>query len=433
MNLPDVPDLLEGVVRGFLSDKVSTARIGSSPMFRPWWKACHQVCRRSWRASIPSPDVTYVEPEITPESVIIRGYTYAKLWKPVVASFEVRRLPVLEGLDPEFGRVRLVRHELNAFESWIPGGTVQRYQWADGMEAGDRIRATEEHQFFTTIEENVLDDLAVGRDPGQAFQLCLEVSGVQGQPLLAASGWTCAVVGPQVPAIRGLAGGTMIDVPGVGGDVVAHIDPWAGGDLENTIGQRPRIGGGASVLVLFLGAEADVVWREVREALDARKRKGSGVFVVAIAPSDTRLSPLKLDANIGWARTDDPGAAWTNTFTPTQRPAVYLVNNSSTAAWQHVGQVDRASLAAALDAHLPPRRPLRWRQLQLSTRRGQLAPDFLFELRQGTTDGAADPAQASGDHLLLEIVVGAMPRTTASSSNGLRASWARSPGGSRRQ
>jgi peroxiredoxin len=386
LHLPDVPGPVEGVVGGFLSDKAATARdrilADMPPLVEGLPPGFSEILGG---LQLAPPDVTYAQPEITSDCVFIPGRTYVKRWKPAVARFEVQRLPVIEGLDPEFGRVVLVRHELNAFESWIPGGTVHRYDWTESTEAGDRDMATEEHRFFTTIEQNVLEDLAVGRDPNRPRRVCLEVSGVQGQPPLALPepAQVCALIAPQVPAIRGFDGGMVIDVPDVRDGVVAHMQPWVVDDLQNTIGRPRRSRRGPGMIVLFLGAQADSAWREIGEALNARKRKGSGVFVVAIAPSAATLSPLKVDANVGWARSDDPAGAWSDTFKPGQRPAVYLLNGSSKPVWQHVGAVDRAALTAALDEHLQARQPLRWRQLGVRARHGERAPDFLFEYGKG--------------------------------------------------
>jgi thiol-disulfide isomerase/thioredoxin len=83
--------------------------------------------------------------------------------------------------------------------------------------------------------------------------------------------------------------------------------------------------------------------------------------------------------------TEDDERGWTRTFAA-GTPSVYLVNARREFVWQHEGDPEPETLAAALDEHLvpaplPPSRPMR-----LNVATGERAPDAYF--RDGDHDYA---------------------------------------------
>ena len=283
-------------------------------------------------------------------------------------------------------------YELNAFNSWIPGGTIQLFQWvSDGRDA----IASEEHKFITRISEERLR--------GILGQLCLEVSGMQGSPEKEVAGTSCGIAVPVAPRpledigggigapvgpgpVRGHSGGLVVDVPDSGGAVRAHTDSWrpaVWSAMSRPGGSRSRRGGGANLLVQFFGSESAKTWSVLRDALAGRSQKDAAIFVVAVVPPGLVIEPLKTEANIAWARTEDAEGAWAKAFSVAATPATFLVNPQGRTVWQQAGRLDAATFIAALDEHLVAGGPLRWQQLRLKVRVGQPAPDFIFEYLQG--------------------------------------------------
>lgn len=278
------------------------------------------------------------------------------------------------GLDP-----RAIDYEFNALDSWIPGGTIQRFRWvSDGDEK------PEEHQFITRFTERPRLEIGEEGVP-QLRQWCLEVSGVQGSPPREVSGWSCGIgapIGPR-PLVQDLGGGDFqIEVPDSGGGVVAHINPFLPPKLRPG-GPRPRFSRGANLLVHFPGSQSVLTWPVLRDALAAWSRNDTSIFAVAVVPPGMVVELLRLDANIEWARSEDPEGTWAKAFRVTETPATFLVNPQGKTVWHQVGRLDAASLKAAFNEHLVAGGPLRWRQLHLKVRDGEPAPDFIFEYLKG--------------------------------------------------
>jgi peroxiredoxin len=327
---------------------------------------------------VPTPGVVYTEVEIQSEGVIVRG-TLTFQWQDVVATFATRQLHA----QPEDAE-GVVRSELNAFDSWIPGGTIHRFRWVYGAEGDIQDEIVEEHKFITQLTRDVLHIDIRQLDFRHALQLCLEVSGTQGAPPREVSGWSCSVGAPQGPALEDVGGGGFsVDVTDSGGAVVAHVNPLWPGNLRPGVTRPPRIRGAANMLVHFADSTSFTTGTALRDALVSRSRRDAAVVVVFVLPPGAVVEPLKLDANVGWARTEDAEQAWAKALRALQTPATFLVNPEGKIVWHQDGPLEAIPLIAALDEHLVTGRPLRWQQLSLKVRVGEPAPDFLFEYLNG--------------------------------------------------
>lgn len=375
LDLPFLARFAEGRIAGAMVDGVRTARDralrDAGPLVQGLPSGFHDIFPD---LLVPTPEVVYTGVEVQTEGVIVRG-TLAFQWQDVVATFETRQLQA----EPEDAE-GVVRYEWNAFNSWIPGGAIHRFRWVYGTEGNILEEIVEEHKFMTEVTRDVLHiNVRELLDPRHPLQLCLEVSGTQGAPPREVSGWWCSVGAPQGPALEDVGvGGFSVDVTDSGGAVVAHVNPLWPGTLRPGVG-RPRIRSGANMLVHFAGSTSALNGPALRDALVSRSRRDAAVFVVFVVPPEGPVEPLRLDANVGWARTEDAEQTWAKAFRMQKTPATFLVNPEGKIVWQQVGLLEAVSLIAALDEHLVAGRPLRWQQLSLKVRVGEPAPDFLFE------------------------------------------------------
>jgi peroxiredoxin len=297
----------------------------------------------------PDPGVALTGVEIRPEGVVVPGTVALAPSRPV----EVRQV----GLN---GRA-------DALESWIPGGTIDRFLW-DGH--------VEQHRFvtekpFAAVECLSVQGTRVTRGGGLA-----PVS-VDDCPILAAAlPVFTELQSPPVPCRRPLlpllAGGPEGRV-----EVVGHYDPWASGLVPP--------GGPTNLLVHF----AERAWAEASSALDkalagTRKRDAALVLVGVLEPDGpAQAARATLDADATLLLTEDPAGNWAAAFGISKAPATVLVGPDGEVRWKDEAALEARKLAKVLDEHLEPGGEVSWRPLRLAVAASDRAPDVPLRLGEG--------------------------------------------------
>src|SRR6266487_34648 len=310
-----------------------------------------------------SAQLNYTAVEIQPNGLLLHGTLSLSKWAPIRVE-SGSRLNITQAGTSEV--------ELTAFDSWIPGGTIQYYTWT----VADVVMV-EQHRFIT-------------RFPGSngPSQWCLRVQGTRitasGLPVkesvatsAASSGrhTYCRIFRPIVGPILGNRGLPVI-LPGPGPDpspgVIAHI---ALSDANQAVASN------TNTVVYVAGARVAEELSLLQSALLASEKKDSAVFVVAVLPPGlaAAVDPIDLGTNGAFALAENYKGSWGEVFEVNEIPALYLLNSQGQVVWWHVGRLKGTNLTAAFDDHLASRGRLRWETLQLTVQQGETAPDFLFE------------------------------------------------------
>ena len=298
------------------------------------------------------PGVALTGAEIRPDGVVVFGTVGLAPSRPV----EVRRV----GLN---GRA-------DALESWIPGGTIERFVWG---------RRVEEHRFVT-------------EKPVAAFEglRCLSVEGTRvtrGGGLMPVSADDCPVLAPILPLIRELPTPPVPCsrplLPLLGGategrvETVGHYDPWASGLAPHA--------GPTNLLVHFAGGPWEEAATALGEALAATRKRDAALVVVGVlgAGGLAQAANATLDADAALLLTEDPAGSWTRAFGISNEPATVLVGPDGEVRWKDEAALDPVKLGKLLDKQLAPGGEVSWRALRLAVAASDQAPDAPLKLGEG--------------------------------------------------
>jgi len=312
-----------------------------------------------------SATLAYTSFQIEPDGVILHGTLDVPNFEPPHVEFS-SSIVLVNGV---------LQLELNALNTWIPGGTIEQYAWTG---PGNSPVITEPHRFLTLVPQ--------GNDPAQ---WCLSLAGTQitaqGTPVLnGVSGLSpsCTILiflPGQLQAEDALLKKLTVSLPGQpttdqSPEFVANVGTWGGATLNNHL----------NMLVHFADSQVDANLSEIRDALSESSKRDSAVLVVAVLPPEHRkVKPLDLGANGALALTDDPEESWRQVFGVKELPVTYLVTPDGRIAWQYTGQLHEAKLRAAFDQYLIPGGRVLAQQLRLTVQMDEPAPDFLFEYVPG--------------------------------------------------
>jgi peroxiredoxin len=295
------------------------------------------------------PGVALTGVEIRPDGIVVPGTVALAPSSPVV----VRQ----SGLN---GRA-------DALESWIPGGTIERFVWDSHVE---------EHRFvtekpFAAVECLSVQGTRVTRGGG------LAPVNVDDCPLLVAMLPVFTdVPTPPVPCRRPLLP-LLAGAPEEGVEVVGHYDPWASGLVPP--------GGPTNLLVHF----AEGPWVEAAtvldEALAATRKRDSALVLVGVLGRGglAQAAGTALDADATVLLTEDPAGSWAAVFGISKAPATVLVGPDGDVRWKDEAPLDPRKLSKVLDEELEPGGEVSWRPLRLAVAASDRAPDAVLRLGEG--------------------------------------------------
>ena len=363
---------LEGRVRSEVESAMAQIPNRAQPMIDGLLDSFNQIFEGDV-LRVSTLETGYQAAQITPHGLILRGDIEVTDWEPVVVASQTK------AVTPDLG-AGLSQLELNALESWVPGGTVQRYRWLYGSgDSPPEREILEEHRFLTRTSGSP-------RIPCYWCQWCLEVHGIQDGNSVVGS--NCTITGggvfelppPEVPGDYRLP----VGVPDASGRWVAYLDPWSGGDERSG---RARATSTINLIVHFASLRPEDTVPQLLDALARRSEDRSLVYLVAVvepgaAPQVERpRQPDGSGVQLSWA--EDFEGDWRRRFEVDETPATFLIQRQGGTVWQQVGQLDSDELREALERHLVASSSVRYQQLRLRVREGDRAPDFLFEYAKG--------------------------------------------------
>ena len=299
---------------------------------------------------------------ITEEGIIVRGdFLLSSRIAPVV--------DIRETVDET---------AFTALESWIPGGRLERLLWS-WVEFNGPFAWGGEVKTLLTLHEFILPKPA---GITNRSQICLRISG----PAIMPTGGAITVAGGavcQVPALP-----TLTVAPSWWEPVMVpiwHPDVAADAVLEDALAGHVSLQSDTApdaaalthnTLVYFADWNDSAPLASLGEALKHLQRRGPSVAIVVVLPAGA-FKARRREVEVKLRGIDEPFAAnlhvteddqggWTNTFAPSTRPAVFLINARREFDWKYEGSLEPRELAAALDRRLqvapPPRLvPLRLR------------------------------------------------------------------------
>jgi len=304
----------------------------------------------------------------------------------------------------------------SALQSWIPGGTIERFEWSWVIGGSKYIpwlqqtgTHTDEHRFVLRFAPDRTDEPV----PTGAHQMCLRVVGNQVvggvHQVSEADGGGCQVSsGP--PVFEMPYWWEKINTP------VWLVDPPPEQVMDNAIvahvntlaHSRDTTAPGTNTIVYFADAKWERPLETLGQTLRKTARRGAPIAVILILPRgsfgeprssfEKRLGSLGPDFAGLFEVTEDYEEAWTRMFDVEKTPATYLMNAKGEYVWQQVGPLDARAFKAALDEHLISGSQPRSRVLRLAVKPGDRALDVPLDYVQRRRAG---PGRAHGQRVLL--------------------------------
>ena len=328
----------------------------------------------------PGFQLAYSSVEIRPVGIVLHGSVAVTPWPPAHVEFE--RIPASN--QGPFGSVPAgglnQGPDFSALKTWIPGGTVLRYEWK-----------SQSPSFPGLIEENrfVYLNPGPGLSTGAAaavvtgyHPLCVTVHGSR----LSASG---PVVRETVSATR--CGVNRFPIGGefASGDLltaVALVEPTRDGLVEvagHTSVARPSAEGESPNLVVHFGDQRSASGLPaIAQAVREMGRDDAPTAVLAVmSPDDLAKAPYV--EGITYAEDRDDGWARRFGLRVAARPFTAIVSPNGKVVWQHEGPVEQGALRVALKKHVVAAKPVVPSLQPAAIRIGQAPPNFLFEYAAG--------------------------------------------------
>jgi thiol-disulfide isomerase/thioredoxin len=168
-------------------------------------------------------------------------------------------------------------------------------------------------------------------------------------------------------------------------DIAAHVEIFASPDASRAPGANARI----HFPEMPPARPLDTLGR----ALARRTHRDAPVTVIVVLPPgafersrsaiEAQLGSLGPEAPEAVVMTEDHESGWARTFAVERRPATYLLDGAGSFAWQEAGRLDAGAIADALDRHAIAGARPGPRLVRAAMRRGDRAPDALFEYARG--------------------------------------------------
>jgi hypothetical protein len=333
---------------------------------------------------VPAPlefTLVYTAVEITPAGVVLRGAL--SVADPPPAHVEFAEIPS-SASDPIAGALA-TGSEHSAFKSWIPGGTIESYEW---KRAGNAQPGPRDERTFVLLPQGpvVSDGLGEGGGPHPitAFQpMCLTVRGtrlsssgpIRLEPVTAsycAFDWfplfdAASVDSHRIPLVTLTRAGARGEV-----EVVGHA---AAVNDDNTRA-TPN-------LILHFGEAGDPdPLNRIREALGNSGRTDASTSIVAVLPAGQLATARHVPGVLYLEQADHEWERVWN-INIRQRPATVIIAQTGKTVWQHEGEIESSTLRDTLRRVLVARRTVRRNLVTPVSRIGHAPPNFLFTVAPG--------------------------------------------------
>ena len=316
----------------------------------------------------------YNSAEIRPTGVVLHGSVDLPDWPPPRAEYE----PLTSagsgpgGITPD--PVVVTGPSYTALKSWIPGGTVEHYEWhKQGMQG-----YSDPNRFVLLAPDSPPTAGAMARMVSGYSPMCLTVHGSR---LTANGPITTEPVAATVCGYRSFP--VITDVVAEAG-LIALARRGPGGNVEVIGHAAPmarRAGMSSPNLVIHFAAESsgDAI-QSLKNAISESGREDTQTAVVLVSDS-SRMARLTFDEAITYA---DDSVAWRRHFgIKGAGPATIVVDPEGRITARMEGVPDSRELAATLGKVLVRGQVSKPTMLTAAVRIGQPAPNILFEHAPG--------------------------------------------------
>ena len=340
----------------------------------------------------------YSSAEIRETGIILHGMINVESWGVPRIEFE----PISPTPGTPFDPVS-TGPDYSALKTWIPGGTVVRYDWHRGGATG----YIDENKFVFLDQGPIVAPptaYSARLIPGYS-QMCLTVYGsqltaqgpVSSYPLsMTSCGYNVFPFGDLAIA-SGTSASIALAKRGAGGkvEVVGHAIPVS----------RTTNAGAPNLLIHFVDESSAETLPDLGRALRESGRTDAATAIV-VAARASQIERLPFHDELTYA--EDEGAWRRQLGIAPSGSATVVLNPDGKVVWQADGQVKPGELSAALGKVLSKSASSRATMVSANVRIGQRAPNFLFEHSPGQ---ALSLSKLSGREV---VVVFFRPASTAS-------------------
>jgi hypothetical protein len=326
--------------------------------------------------------LAYTSVDIEPAGVILHG-SLAVTWPPAHAEFE--KIP---GTPRGPGGIIATGADYSALKSWIPGGTIQQFEWNAQGEAQPFLIDQDKFVLLAPPPAITTGDV-VAYSP-----FCLTLRGTRppisgAGPMETVNGSVCGyTVHPIVNGVQVSTGGSAPFL------AVTRSDPKG---LVHVSGETPapvdRTGARAPNMIVHFATAEQVQLETLTQALQESKRTDAATAILAVT-NELAKTPYRT----GVLYASDQGGAWRQFFgvKDTSGQVTLIVNAKGNVVWQQRGPLDREVLSGALIKLLIPAAAANLDAPRANLRFRQPAADFVFEYapdRQVRISKLARPAR----------------------------------------
>ena len=320
--------------------------------------------------------LAYTNVEIRPAGIILHGTVSVPEFSPAHIEFE--EIPS-NGLADN---TVFSGPHYSALKTWIPGGTIDRFEWRRLGES--QALDIETHKFVMDPQPVITADTPAAFALGGFHPLCLSIHGTR----LSASG---PIVAQPVTASAcdiqtfPIATGTIVSAASAPPLVaVTHAGPQ--GTVTIAGHTRPRTDPSGkltpNLLVHFADDNSIGHLQTLDDAVRKVSRPEAATAILAVMTPD-QIKKARFVPTITYA--EDQDGAWEKLFglRVARRPATLLLGQGHKVAWQHEGALDGGKLTDGLRTHLTPRKMPKSGIAPIGARVGQRPPNIVFEIAPG--------------------------------------------------
>jgi peroxiredoxin len=343
------------------------------------------------------PALAYTSWAISPAGIVLTGSLSVPDWPAVHVEFQ--QIPQSTGGRPGIVNTGIIPRspDYSALNSWIPGGTIQQYEWGHQGQPQPFIDPNrfvllgggpEANPGFARVGPSGsaigVGGLPATIGPTPAYTpICLTLRGVRysasglavPQPV---SGSGCGVT--TVPVVQGVE-----VVPG-GGLAVALTQPGPNGLVEvvgHTLAQAANGNGNSwNRIVHFSDYSTVNSLQLLLDALNQSKRTDAATVVIGVLTPD-QLPKARYTAGVIYA--EEQTGEWAKAFgvKTSQRPFTLIAGARRGVEWEEQGPLDSRHLAGVFAKYLFHTSAVAQDVLALSVKIGRPAPNLLVPLASG--------------------------------------------------
>ena len=319
--------------------------------------------------------LSYSSAEIRTAGIVLHGLVGVPAWPPPRVEYEVIAATPggVGGHTAPAGDID-EGPDYSALKSWIPGGTIERFEWHRGSVPA----YSDQNRFVFLHQPSITTGTVAARTIGGFFPLCLTIEGTRLTP-------TGPVATETIGAtVCGYSSFPLFDEIAVEGATIALARSGAGGSVD-VVGHASAMSrsGNANppnLIIHFPGERSAETLDRISSALRESGRTDAPTAIVVVAQPG-ELRKLKFEDGIAYS---DDDTRWRKALGLKSAGATtVVVNSAGKTAWHHEGPVDEKELASILGKTLVKGAPARATMLTATARIGQPAPNFLFEFAEG--------------------------------------------------